>query len=70
MNQATEQEIIRSLGRIEGRFEGVETKLNEIHALNERVVKLENSSSRLYGALTIIGLLWTAAVAFFLKAIK
>jgi hypothetical protein len=66
----SEQEIIRSLGKIEGQMEGVENALKEIHTLNKRVAKLEDSRSRLYGALTIIGLLWTAAVAFLLKTLK
>lgn len=70
MTPNSEQEIIRSLGRIEGRFEGVETKLTEIHELSTRVSTLESRNNKLYGALTLLGLLWTAAVAFILKAIK
>lgn len=70
MNPATEQDIIRSLGRIEGKFEGVEKQLDEIHGLTKRVAKLERTNSRLYGSLTIIGLLWSAAVAYILKALK
>ncbi len=70
MNQSTEQDIIRSLGRIEGEFVGVKKQLDEIHYLTKRVSKLENRNSRLYGALTIIGLLWTAAVTLFMKVIK
>jgi hypothetical protein len=70
MIPTSEQDIIRSLGRIEGRFEGVEKSLAEIHALTKRVSKLENKNSKLYGALTIIGLLWTTAAALLLKAFK
>lgn len=70
MTQLTEQEIIRSLGKIEGQLVGVENSLKEIHSLSKRVALLEDSRSRLYGALTIIGLLWTAAVALFLKTFK
>jgi hypothetical protein len=66
----TEQDIIRSLGRIEGRFQGVEDKLEEIHSLTERVNRLENKNSKLYGALTLLGLLWTTAAALLLKAFK
>ncbi len=69
MNQATELELIRALGRIEGKVEGVEAKLEEIHALSTRVEVLERSNNKLYGALTIIGILWSAAVATVLKVI-
>ncbi len=69
MNLITEQELMRSLGRIEGRFDGVEKKLGEIHDLSIRVEVLEKTNNRLYGALTIIGILWSAAVAAFLKVI-
>jgi hypothetical protein len=48
----------------------VEDKLEEIHSLTERVNQLENKNSKLYGALTIIGLLWTTAAALLLKAFK
>lgn len=65
-----EQDTIRSLGRIEGKLEGIELTLTEIHALTARVTKLESFNSKLYGALTIIGLLWSATVALILKTIK
>ena len=65
----TEQDIIRSLGRIEGRLEGMETRLSDVHALTTRVSKLEAKNSKLYGALTILGLLWTTAAALFLKVL-
>jgi hypothetical protein len=64
------EEILHSLGRIEGRFEGVEKQLTEIHSLTTRVNNLENKNSKLYGALTLLGLLWTAAAAFLLKIVK
>jgi len=70
MNPSTEQKLFLSLGRIEGKFEGVETQLKEIHGLTKRVAKLENRNSRLYGALTILGLLWTFATAYLLKTLK
>lgn len=70
MTPNTEQDIIRSLGRIEGKFEVMEAQIGEIHGLTKRVAKLESTNSRLYGALTIIGLLWSAAVAYLLKTIK
>ncbi len=66
----TEQDIIRSLGRIEGRLEGMEERLSDVHALTSRVSQLEAKNSKLYGALTIIGLLWTTAAALLLKLVK
>ncbi len=77
MTPTNELEVVRALGRIEGnldgvnkRFDAVDTKLKEIHELTARVTKLEKKNSRLYGALTLMGLLWTTAAALLLRLLK
>lgn len=53
-------EIMRSLGRIEG-------ELVTIRQLSTRVSALEKWQSRITGAMSLLGLLWTAAFGYFLK---
>ncbi len=76
MTPTNELEVVRALGRIEGnlegvkeRFDAVDIKLKEIHDLGTRVTTLEARNNKLYGALTVIGIIWSTVIAVVIKVI-
>jgi hypothetical protein len=58
-------DLIRSLGRIEGRLDGIEARLDRIEQLSERVSNLEQWLSWLKGGWAVL----VAALAYMFKGI-
>ena len=50
----TNEEILRSLGRIEGRLDGLDKRMDQIERLNGRVLSLETALAWLKGGLALL----------------